>query len=550
LIKKLRLGIHFIGPQVARLLFLLMVIGVLYFLAETGFAYFIQFFLVSLGIMNPSNLPWKSVHLDKSTVLYALIALGAFRAVCYFSKMYLSAVAQQYFIESQRKKIFAKSLTSPHLQFSLSEILANFSDIVSQAGFMIYYLSNFIVSTIATVFLFAYGFYLAPKEMCIGGLAIGVLGVPIKILNKKIHAHGRSVLKEWLETNNFLVTGIRNNFYLKLSGTLDSQIALGSRSLAKYRLHFNAFSRLQSMIASLPLFLGVIVIALVTHISLNYIHTSGAILLTFFYVFVRMSQMASESLNYAAQLKLNYQYVSKLYQLNSSFDDQPQTKLLESKNVLADGLSSIEINKVSFHYENAKPLFNDLNLKLTRNDVLVIRGESGAGKSTLLSILLGLKTPSTGDISFNATFNGLAPDLIGYIGPEPYLIPDTIRANLTFANSRKCSDDEIWKVLEKVKMVDVINKFPKKLDEKMSDDIPLSTGQKQRLAIARAFLRNAELYVLDEATANLDFETEEIVVSELKDRFKNSIAMIVTHKDSFDKLATQSLNLANIKSLD
>jgi ABC-type multidrug transport system fused ATPase/permease subunit len=545
MIKKIKLAIDFVGPNVARNFSLLMLLGVFYFSIETGFVYALQLFLVTLGVMHPSNLAFKIDISSEYFIIFALIILGACKAGCHYIRIFLATTTQQHFLASQRKIIFERSLKADDLQFSNSEILSLFSDVVTQSGLVIYYLCHLSVTGVATLCLFSYGLYIAPKEMIVAALTLALLIIPLRILHRKIHEYGRSILKEWGQTNHFLMTGLRNNFYLKLSGTIQSQVNLGSNSLESYRIQYRSFSKIQSMLSSLPLFLGILVVALVTYVSLDYFKTPGIVLLSFFYLFLRMSQMASEALNTLSQLKLNSQYFKKLYTFNNTVFINHSHEANNPNLSLASNLNDIKMEEISFQFQENKPLFSNLNLSLKRNDVLVITGESGTGKSTLLSILLGLKNPSKGQISFNQKYKKISPEIIAYVGPEPYLIPGTIRENILFANNaaQSITDEQIWTAIKSVKLFDVIHSLPQKLDEKLSDNIILSTGQKQRLAIVRAFLRNAELYILDEATANLDSETEEIVLRQFKEKFKNSIAIIVTHKNSFQNLATNTLHL-------
>ncbi|MCW9699181.1 ABC transporter ATP-binding protein/permease [Avibacterium sp. 20-129] len=192
---------------------------------------------------------------------------------------------------------------------------------------------------------------------------------------------------------------------------------------------------------------------------------------------------------------------------------------------------SISIKNLDFSYNNEKQLFKKLNLTIPANKLTVFVGESGCGKSTLVSLLMGFYSQQSGDILLNQQN---AADLkraslyqhISLVSHSSYIFKGSLRENMQMAKP-EATDEEICHYLQQVNL----DKFVKQqggLDMPLlSRGSNLSGGQIQRLALARALLHNANLYIFDEATSNIDIESEEIIlqlIQKLKD--KKTIIMI------------------------
>ncbi len=179
----------------------------------------------------------------------------------------------------------------------------------------------------------------------------------------------------------------------------------------------------------------------------------------------------------------------------------------------------------------------------------MIKGESGSGKSTLLSLILGMYQPVSGQITINGfEINSIRDYLyerIAYVGPDPYLIKGTLRENLLYGNSTYLDDKKLIETLKLVQCETLLNSLPDGLNTILNEAAKLSTGQKQRLAIAKALLRHPKLLIMDESTANLDHKTEKEIIDNLKNILGSITSVIVSHKDIFDPLATKKLNLGN-----
>jgi ABC-type transport system involved in cytochrome bd biosynthesis fused ATPase/permease subunit len=120
---------------------------------------------------------------------------------------------------------------------------------------------------------------------------------------------------------------------------------------------------------------------------------------------------------------------------------------------------------------------------------------------------------------------------VAYVGPDPFTIAGTIRENLLYGNKTKNIDDaKIWEILEAVGLKEIFSELPSGLHFYLESATRFSTGQLQRLSIARALLRDFDILVFDEGTANLDAATAAMILSHVRDAVKNKIFIRVTHQ--------------------
>ena len=213
---------------------------------------------------------------------------------------------------------------------------------------------------------------------------------------------------------------------------------------------------------------------------------------------------------------------------------------------------AIRFEQVNFQYTNT-PILKNLTLELLSHKWTVILGESGVGKSTILKLIEKFYTEYEGkimvdDISLKDIDSHDLRNQVAYLSQSPSLFPGSIRSNL-IVNDDKMADDVLWNALETVNLKDYVLS----LDDALDTDIYeagkiMSTGQKQRLCIARALLRNVEIYLLDEITSNVDRENTQLILSYFKELSKDGKTIIsVTHDREYIPFADMTYELCNGK---
>jgi len=199
---------------------------------------------------------------------------------------------------------------------------------------------------------------------------------------------------------------------------------------------------------------------------------------------------------------------------------------------------SISISNVSFAYEKNEPVLQDISFTANPGEMIAFAGPSGGGKSTLFGLMERYYIPQTGDIKIgDISIKELSlkswRSQIGYVSQDSAMMAGTIRENLTYGlpNPEKISDDQLWNVAEMAYAKEFIQSFTDGLDTMVGErGVKLSGGQRQRINIARAFLRDPKILMLDEATASLDSQSEHAVQEALSRLMKGRTTFVIAHR--------------------
>ena len=194
----------------------------------------------------------------------------------------------------------------------------------------------------------------------------------------------------------------------------------------------------------------------------------------------------------------------------------------------------IACSGLRFSYEPDREILHGVDLQFLQGSFTALVGESGCGKSTIAAILMGRNKGYTGSVTIggvelkDVNENSLLRN-ITYVSHQSYLFKGTVRDNLLMGKP-SASDDELWAVLERVNLAGFL-KAEQGLDtpllEKASN---LSGGQCQRLALARALLHDSPVYIFDEATSNIDVESENDIMAEIHRLARGKTVILISHR--------------------
>ena len=197
-------------------------------------------------------------------------------------------------------------------------------------------------------------------------------------------------------------------------------------------------------------------------------------------------------------------------------------------------MQTIEFRDVAYEYEEDHVGLETFTGVLKRGYSYMLVGESGAGKTTISNVLMQLLTPTKGRVTVDGydlqTLDSQwYHEQIAYLSQTPYIMSGTLRENLQFG--LEASDETLWKVLQQVQLADFVSALPLGLDTVIGEGgYGLSGGQRQRLALGRTLLRPAQILILDEVTAHLDVETENLIMQVLREYGQDKIVLYVGHR--------------------
>ena len=210
--------------------------------------------------------------------------------------------------------------------------------------------------------------------------------------------------------------------------------------------------------------------------------------------------------------------------------EEPQ----EKKQEIPDTEALIRLDEVCFSYEPGREILHDISMELKPGSFTAIVGESGSGKSTLASVLTGQNKRRKGTLTIGGVdFDDISEESrmrhITYVSHNSYLFGGTVRDNLLMAKP-DASEEELWRVLEQTKLSDFL-KSEQGLDTVLTAQASnLSGGQRQRLALARALLHDSPVYLFDEATSNIDVESENDIMEQIIALAQKKTVIVISHR--------------------
>ena len=510
-------------------------------------------FIMVLGAMGLVNLLNFDTHLSFSGILTALIVLavarGALRYLEQMSGHYIAfkllALLRDKVFSSLRRLAFVKLQDKQAGQ--LVSLVTN--DIELLEVFYAHTIAPIMIAFFTSVILLLVFAHLSGWFVLVALAAYLTVGVILPIITTKLaREDGRRYRELVGEMNDFFLDSVRGMKEIQLFGYAKQRLAEIQQRSQKID---TAFERIKDQEAKVRVYTEVAVsafniIILFTGLilfSLNKIDFSafliGVILLMSSYgPVIALSNLSSNLL----------QTLASGERVLSLLAEEPELKDVESAVDLKD-VSRIDVDNVNFAY-GEEQILSDVSLSVKKGEILGIHGRSGSGKSTLLKLLMRFYDPKSGSIKINGeTLPNINTrslrDNMAYITQQTYIFNETIEENIRLAR-RDATLEEIMEAAKKASIHDFILSLPEGYQTKMTElGGNLSDGEKQRIGIARAFLHNAPIILLDEPTSNLDSLNEAMILKSLLDVKAEKLIILVSHRQSTMAICDQVIGIEN-----
>ena len=510
-------------------------------------------FIMVLGAMGLVNLLNFDTHLSFSGILTALIVLAVARGVL----RYLEQMSGHYIafklLALLRDKVFSslRRLAFVKLQDKQAGQLVSLvtNDIELLEVFYAHTIAPIMIAFFTSAILLLVFGHLSGWFVVVALAAYLTVGVILPIITTKLaREDGRRYRELVGEMNDFFLDSVRGMKEIQLFGYAKQRLDEIQQRSQKID---TAFERIKDQEAKVRVYTEVAVsafniIMLFTGLilfSLDKIDFSafliGVILLMSSYgPVIALSNLSSNLL----------QTLASGERVLSLLAEEPELKDVESAVDLKD-VSRIDVENVSFAY-GEEQILSDVSLSVKKGEILGIHGRSGSGKSTLLKLLMRFYDPKSGSIKINGeTLPNINTrslrDNMAYITQQTYIFNETIEENIRLAR-RDATLEEIMEAAKKASIHDFILSLPEGYQTKMTElGGNLSDGEKQRIGIARAFLHNAPIILLDEPTSNLDSLNEAMILKSLLNVKAEKLIILVSHRQSTMAICDQVIGIEN-----
>ncbi|MBL7834856.1 MAG: ABC transporter ATP-binding protein [Cyclobacteriaceae bacterium] len=402
--------------------------------------------------------------------------------------------------------------------------------------FITSFISVLFASLVGMVFVVIYSMTVSYKVTLVYFAAVPIIALTSWLLSRKIKTVQKSIVKETTALAGSTTESLRNIELVKSLGLANQEInrlnnttyKILGLELKKVK-HVRSMSFLQGTTVN---FVRSVMVVILLLLIFDKELTAGqyfTFLFYSFFLFNPVQELGNVIIAYreAEVSLLNFDRIINL------------PKEAKPENPVAVGrITNLSFDHVSFKHQSARTnALNDISFSTNNGQTIAFVGPSGSGKTTLVKLLVGLYAPKEGRVLYN-NVPGTEIDLndlrnkIGFVTQDTQLFSGTIRENLLFVRPN-ATDEECMEVLKKAACQSLLDRADKGLDTVIGEGgVKVSGGEKQRLSIARALLRQPDILVFDEATSSLDSITEEEITETIREVsvIKDHITILIAHR--------------------
>ncbi|MFE4077261.1 ABC transporter ATP-binding protein [Peribacillus sp. YIM B13477] len=499
-------------------------------LGTTGVALLVPLFTKNL--INDFSV--SSLNAERITLLVVAIIVQALASG--FSIYLLNRIGQSV-VAGIRDQLWKKLLVLPVSYFddhpSGETVSRMTNDTTVVKGLISEHLSNFVTGIISIVGSMIVLFVLDWKMTLLMFTAIPLSVLILMPLGKKMHKISKGMQDETASFTAVLQQVLTEIRLVKASNAEALEYQNGQKGIQKLFQFGLKEAKIQALIAPLMSLVMMALLVLILgyggmRVSSGAL-TAGALVAFIMYLFqiiMPMAQLASFFTQFQKATGATERIISILDSVEEEDAKQPVQNMSQS----------ISVDHLNYSYNNGEQVLKDISFNVEAGKVTAIVGPSGSGKTTLFSLFERFYKPQEGSISIGGTsindFTLLSwRSQIGYVSQESPIVSGTIRDNICYGIDRDITDEELNQVAKMAYADQFISELPNGYDTEVGErGMKLSGGQRQRIAIARAFLRNPKILMLDEATSSLDSKSEKVVQQALNHLMKGRTTIVIAHR--------------------
>jgi subfamily B ATP-binding cassette protein MsbA len=494
----------------------------------------------------------KNLSLIQNHLLSGIILI-IFIQFFLFGKDFLRLRLSHRIVSDIRSQLFSQVITLPLgsvQEFRRGDLISRLSNdlIVLQNGLMrgiFRFVPNTIMLIIILILMLTYSLVLTVITIFL----ILPMGWVVGFFVKKIQSRTKRAQEQMASLNNLVeesLGGIREIKSYGQEKQIKSRFNSVNQSVLKSNINLDWFSALNPAIVLIVTTIGVSVMIFISAwlviekilLMENLIAFLSCLALAFSPV-----QEISGSLGFISRISAVMNRIEGILKIKpENVDEKKYPPLPKIK-------GAIKFHEVCFSYDN-RFKFDNIDFIISAGETIAIVGPSGAGKTTIINLIARFLDPESGIIRIdNMDIQKYRIDSlrkqIGLVSQEPVLFDGTLKENLSFS-SPGVSWEKIWSAAKKAHVEEFAQKLPERYDTQVGPyGCKLSAGQRQRVSIARAFLLNSRILILDEPTASLDTESEYLIQDSLKSLCQNRTTLIIAHRLSTIRYADRIIVINN-----
>ncbi|MFW6085104.1 MAG: ABC transporter ATP-binding protein, partial [Gemmatimonadota bacterium] len=472
-------------------------------------------------------------------VVFLLLVAIVVKNLALFASKYLSVSITEGVEKGMREDVYARLQALPLAYYSrmkTGELIARVLNDTRKAREAVSWLLLEVVRRVISAVAYLVTLVALSWKLTVIALVLApVLAVTIAPIVRRLRRGFREAFDEQGELLSMLQEAISGVRLIKASGAEDYERKRFEERSERYTRRIARTSGLTKAASPISEVISSVGAVLLIWFGARMVLVDGAMAPEAFIAFITVALQLVSPLkrlaDFPAQLQLSVAAADRAFDVfEEPIEEDTGTRDIRD---LEEG---IRLEDVSFAYADGRPVLRDVDLEVTRGEVIALVGHSGAGKSTLVDLLPRFIDPTEGRVLIDGVdareyrLDRLRA-LFGIVSQETVIFHDTVRANIAFGAPGRWSDDEVRAAAEAAHALEFVEEMPAGFDTQLGDrGVRLSGGQRQRIGIARAVLRDPPILILDEATSSLDTVSEQLIQKALGRLLSGRTVFVIAHR--------------------